>query len=55
MIVESERPDLMEEHREASNSTFDNIKLLKDTETALLSRLADASPRELLKDDSILS
>ena len=54
MVVESERPDLMLDHREASQITFEKIKSLKDIETALLKRLAKSQPGELLEDDSLL-
>ena len=55
MIVENERPDLKEEHFEASNLVYNNINSLKENESKLLEELSTRSALEILADDNLLN
>lgn len=48
MIVENERPDLKDEHLEASNLVYQNINFLKDNEYQLLQELSKREASEIL-------
>lgn len=50
MIVANERPDLEESFNENSKATFENVKLLKDTENKILKNLAP-DVKSLLEND----
>ena len=54
MIVANERPDLEESFNENSKATFENVKLLKETENKILNNLTTPDPNVLLKTDKLI-
>ena len=53
MIVANERPDLELSYNENSKATFENIKLLKETENRILQNLSP-NVKELLQNDKLI-
>lgn len=53
MIVANERPDLELSYNENSKATFENIKLLKETENRILKNLSP-NVKELLQNDKLI-
>ena len=53
MIVANERPDLEESYNENSKATFENIKLLKETENKIIKHLSP-DVRKLLENDKLI-
>ena len=53
MIVANERPDLEESYNENSKATFENVKLLKDTENKILKNLSP-DVKKLLENDKLI-
>ena len=53
MIVANERPDLEESFNENSKATFENIKLLKETENKILKNLSP-NVKQLLQNDKLI-
>lgn len=53
MIVANERPDLEESFNENSKATFENVKLLKETENKILKNLTP-NVKQLLQNDKLI-
>ena len=53
LIVANERPDLEEAFNENSKATFENVKLLKDTENNILKNL-NPDVKSLLENDKLI-